>query len=118
MMLYSYDDSVLGLRWQTVHLVAINTATKWTVCHLNPSTLSSYEYSIIFRSSEENANADAMSRLPVRECVSDAPNPAETVLLLEHLESSQCQSNSESDSQRPIAVKGLPICHGRMDSSG
>ena len=29
-----------------------------------------------------------MSRLPVKECVPDAPNPAETVLLLEHLESS------------------------------
>ena len=51
-------------------------------------TLSSYEYSIIFHSSEENANADAMSRSPVKECVPDAPNPAETVLLLEHLESS------------------------------
>ena len=49
---------------------------RWTL------TLSSYEYSIIFRSSEENANADAMSRLPVKECVPDAPNPAETVLLL------------------------------------
>ena len=55
---------------------------RWTL------TLSSYEYSIIFRSSEENANADAMSRLPVKECVPDPPNPAETVLLLEHLESS------------------------------
>ena len=29
-----------------------------------------------------------MSWLPVKECVLDAPNPAETVLLLEHLESS------------------------------
>ena len=29
-----------------------------------------------------------MSQLPVKECVPDAPNPAETVLLLEHLKSS------------------------------
>ena len=66
---------------------AISTQASARIQHWT-LTLSSYEYSIIFRSSEENANADAMSQLPVKECVPDPPNPADTVLLLEHLESS------------------------------
>ena len=66
----------------TISTQASARIQRWTL------TLSSYECSIIFRSSEENANADAMSRLPVKECVPDAPNPAETVRLLEHLKSS------------------------------
>ncbi len=52
-------------------------------------TLSMYEYSLIFKRTAEHGNADAMSRLPLREKIPEVPEPAEVVLLMEELEDSQ-----------------------------
>ena len=50
--------------------------------------LSTYEYTLRFRKTEAHGNADALSRLPRPKAPVDVPQPAELVLLLEHLEDS------------------------------
>ena len=51
-------------------------------------TLSGYTYHIRYRAGREHANADGLSRLPLPEAPAVVPQPAETVLLMEHLPSS------------------------------
>ena len=51
-------------------------------------TLSMYEYSLIFKRTADHGNADAMSRLPLRDTAPEVPEPAEIVLLMEKLEAS------------------------------
>ena len=48
-------------------------------------TLAMYEYTLVFKSTDHHSNADALSRLPLKETV-DTPLPQETVLLLEFLD--------------------------------
>ena len=49
--------------------------------------LSGYTYHIWYRAGREHANADGLSRLPLPEAPAVVPQPAETVLLMEHLTS-------------------------------
>ena len=51
-------------------------------------TLSSYEYTLVFRSTTQHGNADAMSRMPLPESLREIPDPAEWVLLIEGLKDS------------------------------
>ncbi len=51
-------------------------------------TLSAYEYEIEYRPSKDQANADGLSRLPLHLEPSQVPQPGDTVLLMERLESS------------------------------
>ena len=55
-------------------------------------TLSSYEYTLVFRSTTQHGNADAMSRLPLPESPREIPDPAEWVLLIEGLKDSPISS--------------------------
>ena len=48
-------------------------------------TLASYEYDLHHRSSQDNANADGVSRLPLPETPTQVPTPPEVILLVEHL---------------------------------
>ena len=50
--------------------------------------LSAYEYTLLFRGTEEHQNADTLSRLPLPEMPTDVPLPGELVLLLDHLNDS------------------------------
>ena len=50
-------------------------------------TLAAYEYTIKHRPGKCNANADALSRLPVDEAPQQTPVPAEIVGLVETLDS-------------------------------
>lgn len=50
--------------------------------------LSTYEYTIFFRKTQEHGNADALSRLPLSEKPGEVPVPAKLVLLVEHLNDS------------------------------
>lgn len=50
-------------------------------------TLSAYDYKIKFKAGSENANADLLSRLPLPETPTRVPEPGETVLLMEVLDS-------------------------------
>ena len=47
--------------------------------------LSAYEYTMKFRCTSEHSNADALSRVPLREIPAHTDTPAELVLLMEHL---------------------------------
>ena len=48
-------------------------------------TLAMYEYTLVFKNTNQHCNADALSRIPLKETV-DAPLPQETVLLLQFLD--------------------------------
>lgn len=48
--------------------------------------LAGYEYEILYKEGKKNGNADCLSRLPLKESV-DVPVPGETILLIEHLNS-------------------------------
>ena len=47
-----------------------------------------YEYTLQYKRTEDHANADALSRLPPPEHPQSVPLPAETIFLVEFLESS------------------------------
>ena len=47
-----------------------------------------YQYTIVHRPGEQLANTDGLSRLPVPTTIKDPPQPNETVLLMERLNSS------------------------------
>ena len=48
--------------------------------------MSNYEYVLSFRNTTAHSNADALSRLPLKEVPLKSETPPELVLLLEHLE--------------------------------
>ena len=48
-------------------------------------TLAMYEYTLVFKTTDQHSNADALSRLPLQE-TTKVPLPPETVLLLEFLD--------------------------------
>ena len=47
--------------------------------------LSAYEYTMKFRKTNDHSNADALSRVPLREITTQSDTPPELVLLMEHL---------------------------------
>ncbi len=55
-------------------------------------TLSAYEYTLVFRTTAQHGNADALSRLPLPDQPKETPQPAETIYLMEHLEKSPVTS--------------------------
>ena len=56
-------------------------------------TLSAYDYAIEYRPGDKHSNADVLSRLPLPESVRETPQPGETVLLMESLQSSPVNAN-------------------------
>ena len=57
-------------------------------------TLSAYEYDIVYREGLANANADAMSRLPLTDKPKAAPIPGETIHMMELLDSTPINANN------------------------
>ena len=55
-------------------------------------TLSAYEYKISYKAGQTNGNADGLSRLPLPEMPESVPVPAETTLLMQHLEGTPIHS--------------------------
>ena len=49
-------------------------------------TLAAYEYTIKFKEGKKNCSADGLSRLPLEVSVDEQPEPGETVLLMELVE--------------------------------
>ena len=55
--------------------------------------LGAYDYRIRYRQGKTNANADALSRLPLPVANCEAPQPAEVVHLMEHLSTTPLSSS-------------------------
>ena len=51
-------------------------------------TLAAYDYRLTHKAGEANANADALSRLPVKTVIADVPVPGDVILLMEAMERS------------------------------
>ena len=57
-------------------------------------SLSAYEYTIAYKSGDQHANADSLSRLPLPEQPAQIEQPADIVLLLETLQASPVTANN------------------------
>ena len=57
-------------------------------------SLSAYEYTIAYKSGDQHANADSLSRLPLPEQPAQIEQPADIVLLLETLQASPMTANN------------------------
>ena len=69
--------------------------------------LEAYAYTMRFRPGKENANADMLSRLPLKETEPERPPPAELVLLLDTLEASPVDARRvrKWTSREPVLAK-------------
>ena len=56
-------------------------------------TLGAYDYVIRYKQGSTNANADALSRLPLQSAERETPQPAEVVHLMEHLSTTPLSSS-------------------------
>ena len=86
---------------RAIPAMASGRIQRWTL------TLGAYNYTIQYKEGRENANSDALSRLPLPTTLQDVPRPAEVVHLMEHLDtspvsSSQIRSWTDND---PILAK-------------
>lgn len=72
-------------------------------------TLSAYDYTIQYKEGSQNANADALSRLPLPEIPASTPVPGETILLMELLEMTPINAEQVKNWTRrnPVLAKVL-----------
>ena len=75
-LMYIFDETT------SVPLMASARIQRWAL------TLGAYTYQIRYKSGRDNSDADSLSRLPLSYAPTEVPRPAETVLLMERLESS------------------------------
>ena len=74
--------------------------------------MSAYQYSIVYRAGKDNANADALSRLPLPETPVSTYVPLETAFFIREVVTDTCKGSPSQavDRERPGAVqsKDLP----------
>ena len=78
-------------------------------------TLAAYEYSMVFRSTGDHGDADAMSRLPLKQHPVSVPVPEEVVLLMQHLDDSPTDVASirKETARHPLLSRVLQLVrHG------
>ena len=80
-------------------VLAAGRIQRWAI------TLGAYSYTIRYKKGEENANADALSRLPLHKGHKDPPAPAEVVHLSQHLTCDE-HTDQELDRAGHASVKG------------
>ncbi|CAB4020383.1 Hypothetical predicted protein [Paramuricea clavata] len=73
--------------------------------------LSAYDYSIQYKEGIQNANADALSRLPLPDTPGSTPVPQETILLMELLETTPIRAEQVKNwtKRTPILARVLNL---------
>ena len=71
--------------------------------------LTGYEYTIVYRDGQKNANADPMSRLPLPKMPEETLVPLETIMLLDHMDKTIITSESIKQWMRcdPVLFQAL-----------
>ena len=71
------------------------------------------EYSITWRATDKNANADTLSRLPLSEAPAKVEPPAELVLMMEHIEDAPVLAKhiEKWTSRNPVSTKVYQCIH-------
>ena len=94
-LMYIFDET------KQVPLMASARIQRWAL------TLGAYDYCIRYKSGSDNNNADGLSRLPLPDIPADVPQPAETVLLMERLDSSPVSATDirQQMTQDPVLSK-------------
>ena len=72
---------------KAVPTMASGRIQRWAI------TLGAYDYVIRYKQGSTNANADALSRLPLQSAERETPQPAEVVHLMEHLSTTPLSSS-------------------------
>ena len=74
---------LLGLfgELRAVPMMASSRVQRWAL------TLSAYNYKLVYKPGAKNGNADALSRLPLKDSVNHTPKPADYVFVMNHMES-------------------------------
>ena len=82
-------------------------------------TLAAYEYTIVFKKTEEHGNADALSRLPLQIVPAKTETPPEIVFFDGNYSrfACHCRSHSFLDEKRPLTVFSCSMSSTRMASS-
>lgn len=68
---------------KAIPVMASPRVVRWAV------TLAGYDYELVYRRGIDHANADCMSRLPLNVTTNEAPTPADTIHVLEQLDTTQ-----------------------------
>lgn len=91
-------------------------ATSLSTC----AYLRGYQYKIVYRPGSEQGNADGLSRLPLPTTLQEVPQPAETVLLMERLNSSlvtAAQTKAWTDKDQSAQVCAPTLLKTEADGS-
>ena len=86
--LYTDHKPLVNLFERAIPAMAAARIQRWAL------TLSAYEFDIVYREGLANANADAMSRLPLTDKPKAAPIPGETIHMMELLDFTPINANN------------------------
>ena len=80
---YTDHKPLLGLfgKSRAIPALASSRIQRWSL------TLAAYRYKLVYKPGAANANADRFSRLPLPDRHESTPNPADYVLIMNHMES-------------------------------
>ena len=86
-------------------------------------TLSAYNYQIVYRPSQLQANADGLSRLPLKEESRDVPLPGDMILMMEALSNADYVVTGAAiwnwtDKDPVLSLLRLMVLHGWQPQAG
>ena len=89
-VIYTDHKPLLGLLGENkaIPQMASPRVQRWALM------LSAYNYTLLYKAGSENANSDALSRLPLTDMPESTPLPGETVQLLHHLETTPANAST------------------------
>ena len=105
--IYTSHKPLLGLLHpeKATPLMAPSRMQRWAL------TLLAYEYELLYRTGNENGNADGLSRLPVLDVPGSTPAPGDIVHLLETVNTSPVDATKMKlwTARDPVLFQGLNL---------